>query len=105
MLIVDTLLFGGIKFVLAKIAQAVESELNDESRLREELLAAQMRFELGEISDEDFATLESELLRRLRELREQAREEAMDDVASPRDWKVTGIEATTWDDDEEPDGR
>ena len=101
MLIVDTLLFGGIKFVLAKIAQAVESELNDESRLREELLAAQMRFELGEISDEDFATLESELLRRLRELRE----EAMQDAPSPRDLKITGIEATTWDDDDEPDGR
>ena len=101
MLIVDPLLCGGIQFVLAKIAQAVESELNDESRVREELLAAQMRFELGEISEEDFATLEGELLRRLRELRE----EAMEAAPSPRDLKVTGIEATTWDDDESDEPR
>jgi hypothetical protein len=73
-IILDSLLVGGIRFVLDKIATAVDQEMNDEGRLREELLAAQMRYELGEISDEDFAAFEDGVLARLREIRE--REEA-----------------------------
>jgi len=46
-IILDSLLIGGIKFVLGKLAQAVEAEMNDEGRLREELLAAHMQMELG----------------------------------------------------------
>ena len=74
--ILDSLLVGGIKFVLDKVAAAVDQEMNDEGRLREELLAAQMRYELGELSDEDFAAFEADILDRLRELREREREEA-----------------------------
>lgn len=74
-LILDSLLIGGIKFVLDKVASAVDQEMNDEGRLREELLAAQMRYELGEISDEDFAEFENDVLARLREIREREREE------------------------------
>src|SRR5437868_2261436 len=37
------MLVGGIKFVLGKVAAAVDAELNDDSRLREELLAAKGR--------------------------------------------------------------
>ncbi len=50
MIILDTLLVGGIKFVLGKIAAAVEAEMADDTVWREELLAAQMRLELGEIT-------------------------------------------------------
>ena len=75
-IILDSLLIGGIKFVLDKVASAVDQEMNDEGRLREELLAAQMRYELGEISDEDFALFEDDVLARLREIREREREEA-----------------------------
>jgi hypothetical protein len=76
MVILDSLLIGGIKFVLDKVASAVDQEMNDEGRLREELLAAQMRYELGELSDEDFAEFEADILDRLREIREREREEA-----------------------------
>ena len=76
MLILDSLLIGGIRFVLDKVAAAVDQEMNDEGRLREELLAAQMRYELGEMSDEDFAEFEEDILLRLREIREREREEA-----------------------------
>jgi hypothetical protein len=91
-LIVDRMLVGGIKFVLGKVAAAVEAELNDDSHLREELLAAQMRLELGEISEAEFAAFESDVLARLREIRERQLGEA----ASPAsgDMKVTGVEAT-----------
>ena len=54
MLIVDRMLVSGIKFVLGKIAAAVDAEVNDDTRLREQLLAAQMRLELGEITADEF---------------------------------------------------
>ena len=76
MLILDSLLIGGIRFVLDKVASAVDQEMNDEGRLREELLAAQMRYELGEMSEEDFTEFEEDVLLRLREIREREREEA-----------------------------
>jgi hypothetical protein len=93
MIILDTLLIGGFKFVLAKIADVVDAEMNDETRLREELLAAQMRLELGEVSPEEFTTLERELLARLREIR------ARTPGAGRADMKVTGVEARAWDEE------
>ncbi len=76
MIILDSLLIGGIKFVLDKVASAVDEEMNDETSLREELLAAQMRLELGEMEEEDFVDLERTILARLREIREAQRGEA-----------------------------
>ena len=90
MIILDSLLVGGLRFVLDKIARAVDAELNDEQRLREELLAAQMRLELDEISPEDFAALEGAILARLRDLRA---------AESPGSLRITGVEARAWDDD------
>jgi hypothetical protein len=69
MFILDSLLTGGLRFVFDKIAAAVDAEMNDTDRLREDLLAAQMQYELGELDDEEFAALEAGLLARMRELR------------------------------------
>ena len=102
MFILDTVLIGGLRFVFDKIAAAVDTELNDETSLREQLLAAQMRVELGEMTDAQFAELEGVILQRLREIR-QAREQATD--GEPGDFKVTGIEASVTFDEEEGDGR
>jgi hypothetical protein len=93
MIILDTLFIGGLRFVLSKIAEVVDAEMNDEGRLREELLAAQMQVELGEMSAQKFARLERKILARLRELRQAAGESA------PGDMKVTGVEARAWDDE------
>jgi hypothetical protein len=94
MIVLDRLLIGGIKFVLGKVAQAVDRELNDEDRLREELLALQMRFELGELSQGDFQAGEAVLLGRLRAIREEREgTEGMHGV-STGEMKVTGVEAT-----------
>jgi hypothetical protein len=76
MIIIDSLLVGGIRFVLDKVASAVEAEMNDEGSLKEELLAAQMRVELGEMDEEEFAGLERDILARLREIRDAQRGEA-----------------------------
>ena len=89
MIIIDTLLIGGIKFVLNKIVDAVDSQLNDDGVLREELLAAKMQLELGEISEKEFATIEADLLARLREIRERQR----GPTPAPGEMRITGIEA------------
>lgn len=93
MLIVDKMLVGGIRFVLGKIAAAVDAELNDDSRLREELLAAQMRLELGELTPEEFARFEAGILARLREIRERQLGE-VGQPAKPGEYQVTGVTAT-----------
>jgi hypothetical protein len=92
-LIIDSLLISGIRFVLDKVAAAVDTELNDDTALREQLLAAQMRLELEEMTQEEFDELESDLLTRLRDIRER-RQGSGAATLSPRDYKVTGIEAT-----------
>jgi hypothetical protein len=92
MFILDSLLIGGLRFVFDKIAVAVDAELTDDTALREQLLAAQMRVELGEMTQEQFETLEADILVRLREIRERCQGDA---VALSRDeYKITGIDAT-----------
>jgi hypothetical protein len=98
-IILDTLLVGGIKFVLRKIVDAVESQLNDDSVLHEELLAAQMRLELGEITEEEFTVIEADVLARLREIRERQRGV----TPEPGEMRITGIEATTFADEPDDD--
>jgi hypothetical protein len=88
-IVLDRLLMGGIGFVLDKIAAAVDAEMNDAERLRQELLAAQMQNELGELSDEEFAALEGELLARLREIRAAERGESEGAVSG-----VSGVEVS-----------
>jgi hypothetical protein len=89
-ILLDTLLIGGIRFVLGKIATAVEAEMDDDSRLREELLAAQMRLELGEIDEAEYAELERGLLARINEIRARR----TGGPAEAGAFRVTGIEAT-----------
>ena len=101
MIILDTLLVGGIKFVLRKIVDAVETQLNDDSVLHEELLAAQMRLELGEITQDEFAAVEADILARLREIRERQR--GVTDDEEPGEMRITGIEATTFADEPDDD--
>ena len=93
MLIIDTLLIGGIRFVLDKVAAAVETEMNDDTALREQLLAAQMRVELGEMTEEEFTQLEGDILARLREIRDR-RQGSEPTNLSPQDYKITGVDAT-----------
>jgi hypothetical protein len=90
MIIIDRLLVGGIRFVLDKLVEAAEAETNDDSALREELLAAQMKLELGEISEEEYTATERELLAAMSEIRERTRGPA----PAPGELRVTGIEAS-----------
>jgi len=69
MFLLDSLLIDGLKFVFEKLLQVAEAELSDDSVLRERLLDAQMRLELGELSMEEFTEIEHEVFERLREVR------------------------------------
>jgi hypothetical protein len=89
MILLDSLLIGGIKFVMNQLITAVDTEMNDDSALREQLLAAQMRLELGEIGEDEFRGLETEILGRIREIRERS----MPDV-DPEEYTITGAEVT-----------
>ena len=93
MIIIDSLLIGGIRFVLDKIASAVDAEMHDDTALREQLLAAQMQLELGELTQEQFDAMEADILSRLRGIRDEQRG---GDAAMPstRGMRVTGVEAT-----------
>jgi hypothetical protein len=93
MLIIDNLIIAGVRFVLDKVVAAVETEMNDDSVLRERLLEAQMRVELGEMTPEEFDVFEDDILARIREIKDRQRggESA---AISPKDMKVTGIEAS-----------
>jgi len=92
-LIIDSLIVSGVRFVLDKIVAAVDTELNDDTALRERLLDAQMRLELGELTQEEFDGIESDIIARIREIKERQR--GGDSAAiSPKDMRVTGIEAT-----------
>jgi hypothetical protein len=91
--LLDSLLIGGLRFVLDKVATVVDAELNDDTALREQLLAAQMRVELGEMSQQDFESLEAEILVRLRDIRER-QQGAETATPASGDVKVTGVEAS-----------
>ena len=68
MFILDSLFVGGLRFVMEKIADVADREMNDPERWRGMLLEAQLAYENGEISAEQMALREREILARLREL-------------------------------------
>jgi len=71
MFFLDSLMIDGISWALRTAVTAAEAEMNDDTALREQLLAAEMQREMGEISDEDFAEIERDLLARIREIKER----------------------------------
>ena len=93
MFILDSLLVGSLRFVLDKIVAAAEAESENDSSLREQLLEAQMQLELGEISEEEFAGIERDLLARIRELK-GPQHGAL--TVSPTD-TITGVDVESYD--------
>ena len=95
MFLLDTLLIGSLRFVLDKIVAAAEAEAGDDSALREQLLEAQMQLELGEITDEEFAEIERDVLARLRELKGRQQGPL---TMSEKD-RISGVEIESWKSD------
>ena len=93
MFILDSMLIGSIRFVLDKVIAAAETELQDDSALRDRLLEAQMRLELGEISDEEFGEIERDVLMAIREIK--GRQQGP--ISMSPDDKVTGVDIQSFD--------
>ena len=96
MFILDSLLIGSIRFVLDKVVAAAETELHDDSALRERLLEAQMRLEAGEISEAEFGNIERDLLAAIREIK--GRQQGP--ISMSPDDKVTGVDIQSFESDE-----
>jgi hypothetical protein len=69
--LLDSLMIAGIRWTLSTVVTAAEAELNDDSALRDRLLEAELQREMGEISDHEFAEIEADLLRAIREIKER----------------------------------
>jgi len=95
MFILDSLLVGGLRFVLDNIVAAAEAEVQDDSALREQLLEAQMRLELGEITEAEFSAIERDVLARIREIKSRQPDAGLV-VLSPDD-RIAGVEIETFD--------
>ena len=69
MFFIDDILLApvnGFKFILGQIQKLADKELNDDTVIKEQLLELQMRLELDEISEADYAAEEAVLFARLR---------------------------------------
>ena len=60
--------------VFKKINDLAEAELNDESKLKEQLLRYQTMFELDQINEEEYQKREDEIIARLNEIRERKKQ-------------------------------
>lgn len=96
MFLLDSLLIGGIRFVLDKVSTIAEQEINDPERQRERLLEAQLKLESGEIDDAEFAVIEADVFERIREIK--ARTKAEDTVVDD-EHRIAGVEISVADDE------
>jgi hypothetical protein len=95
MFILDSLLVGSLRFVLDKVVAAAEAEAQDDSALRDRLLEAQMQLELGEITDEEFAEIERDVIEGIRAIKGNQQGAIS---MSPSD-KISGVDIDTFDDE------
>jgi len=79
LLLIDDLLLLPVKGfigIFKKIYEMAEREISDEAYIRERLMELQLRFELDEISEEEYKREEKGLLERLEAIRSATTEES-----------------------------
>jgi len=77
MFLIDDILLAPLKGVIwigEKLDEIAEKEFSDEGRIKEKLMELQLKFEMDEISEEEYNRQEKELLERLDAIR-KAKEE------------------------------
>lgn len=60
---------AGIEWSMNQVMKVVEEELTDDSAVKQDFMALQMKLELGEIDDEEYVAEEAVIMARLREVR------------------------------------
>ena len=74
MFLIDDLLLAplkGVIFLAEKINEVIEKETSDEGSIKERLMSLQLKFEMDEISEEEYDEREDELLKLLENIREE----------------------------------
>ncbi len=75
--ILDDILFSPLKLTIwlgQKLRDAAYNEMTDESKIHEGLLHLQMRFEMEEISEEEYEKQETRLMEQLEMIRKMKEE-------------------------------
>lgn len=62
---------NGLIFIAKKINEVIEKETSDEGSIKERLMALQMKYELDEITEEEYDKGEDELLKMLEDIRKK----------------------------------
>jgi len=78
MFLIDDILLAplnGVIWLGKKINEVAEKEFSDEGLIKEKLMRAQLRFEMDEISEEEYNKQETELLARLDAIRKAKEKE------------------------------
>ncbi|MCK4340967.1 MAG: gas vesicle protein GvpG [Phycisphaerae bacterium] len=70
--------FKAVHWIGKKLYEHAEEELTDESKVRQQLLELQMRFELDEITEDEYQEGEDALMARLKVIREYKEERGLD---------------------------
>lgn len=79
MFLIDDILLAPLKGVIwlgKKVDEIVEKEVSDEGRIKEKLMELQLKFELDQITEEEYNRQEKELLARLDAIK-KAKEEVV----------------------------
>lgn len=71
-----TLPVNGISWIGEKILERATAEVDDKENLNKRLLALQLAFDMGDISEEEFEAQEEELLLAMQALEDRAKAEA-----------------------------
>ncbi len=60
---------AGVRWSLEKVQSVVETELTDDTPIKQELMELQMLLELGDLDEEEYRRREARLMQQLREVR------------------------------------
>ena len=73
----------GTRWTLEKVDRVVRDELTDDTPIKEDLMALQLQLEMGEIDDAEYVRQETEIMKRLREVREWREKYGMSTSGGP----------------------
>lgn len=73
---------GGIVWLGEQLLERATSELDDIQNVQKQLLALQLAFDMGDISEEDFEIQEEELLLKIQAMEEEMEEEQQEEIES-----------------------
>lgn len=69
----------GLAWIAEQIQERADAEIDDKENLSKRLLALQLAFDMGDISEEDFEVQEEELLLAIQALEDQQRAAAAEE--------------------------